>query len=50
LIPKDNVRDLDLLPPHVRDEIEIVPVSGMREVLERALVSPCRPKRGTHGR
>jgi ATP-dependent Lon protease len=44
LIPKDNVRDLDLLPPHVRDEIEIVPVQSMDEVLERALVHPCRPK------
>jgi len=44
LIPKENVRDLDLLPPHVRDEIEIVPVQSMDEVLERALINPCRPK------
>ena len=43
LIPKDNVRDLDLLPPHVRDEVEIVPVERMDEVLARALVAPCRP-------
>jgi len=43
LIPKDNVRDLELLPPHVRDEIEIVPVERMDQVLERALVAPCRP-------
>jgi ATP-dependent Lon protease len=44
LIPKENVRDLELLPPHVREEIEIVPVSSMQEVLERALIRPCRPK------
>ncbi len=43
LIPKENVRDLDLLPPHVRDEVEIVPVERMDEVLARALVAPCRP-------
>jgi ATP-dependent Lon protease len=43
LIPKDNVRDLELLPPHVREEMEIVPVERMDEVLARALVAPCRP-------
>jgi ATP-dependent Lon protease len=43
LIPKENVRDLDLLPPHVREEVEIVPVERMDEVLARALVTPCRP-------
>jgi len=42
LIPKDNVRDLDLLPPHVRDELEIVPVSTMDEVLSYALVGDCK--------
>ena len=44
LIPKENVRDLDLVPDHVRDELEIVPVSTMDEVLDRALVQECRPK------
>jgi ATP-dependent Lon protease len=43
LIPKDNVRDLELLPPHVREEMEIVPVERMDEVFARALVTPCRP-------
>jgi ATP-dependent Lon protease len=43
LIPKDNVRDLELLPPHVREEMEIVPVERMDEVFARALVEPCRP-------
>lgn len=43
LIPKDNVRDLDLLPPHVRDELEIIPVESMDEVLARALVKGCSP-------
>jgi ATP-dependent Lon protease len=42
LIPKDNVRDLDLLPPHVRDEMEIVPVERMDQVLDRAFVTGWR--------
>jgi len=46
LIPKENVRDLDLLPDHVREDLEIVPVEGMDEVLEQALVHDCRPKNG----
>lgn len=36
LIPKENVRDLELVPEHVRTEMEIVPVATMNEVLERA--------------
>jgi ATP-dependent Lon protease len=44
LIPKDNVRDLELLPPHVREEMELVPVERMDQVLDRALVNPCKPK------
>ena len=47
LIPKDNVRDLELLPPHVKDEMEIVPVSHMDEVLDRALTPLCENGR-TH--
>lgn len=45
LIPKENVRDLELLPPHVREEMQIVPVERMDEVLERALVPLEKPKR-----
>ncbi len=45
LIPKDNVRDLDLLPPHVKDEMEIVPISHMDEVLDRAIIPACGPDR-----
>jgi ATP-dependent Lon protease len=41
LVPKDNVRDLDLLPPHVREEMAIIPVSTMDDVLSRALVDSC---------
>ncbi|MDI6712104.1 MAG: endopeptidase La [Anaerosomatales bacterium] len=37
LIPKENVRDLELVPEHARSEMEIVPVERMAEVLERAL-------------
>jgi len=43
LIPKDNVRDLELMPPHVREELKIVPVATMDEVLTKALVPECRP-------
>jgi ATP-dependent Lon protease len=46
LVPKDNVRDLDLLPPHVRDELEIIAVSTMDEVLDRALLPGCGPGGG----
>lgn len=45
LVPKENVRDLDLLPPHVREDLEIIPVETMDEVLSRALVNGCAPKR-----
>ncbi|MDZ4064270.1 MAG: endopeptidase La [Coriobacteriia bacterium] len=43
LIPKENVRDLDLLPPHVRDDLEIIPVDSVDEVLSRALLDGCKP-------
>jgi ATP-dependent Lon protease len=46
LVPKENVRDLDTLPEHVRTDLELVPVRSMDEVLERALVRSCgAPKR-----
>jgi ATP-dependent Lon protease len=38
LIPKDNARELELVPPHVREELQIIPVEKMSEVLSRALV------------
>jgi len=38
LIPKDNARELELIPAHVRDALEIIPVEHMNEVLARALV------------
>jgi len=44
LIPKENVRDLELLPVHVRDELKVVPVENMDEVLAHALVNGCGPK------
>jgi len=43
LIPKDNVRDLELLPPLVRDELEIIPVKTMDQVLDLALIGACCP-------
>jgi ATP-dependent Lon protease len=44
LVPKDNIRDLELIPEHVRDDLKIIPVSSMDEVLEQALVRDCRPR------
>jgi ATP-dependent Lon protease len=45
LIPRDNLRDLQLLPERVRTELDIVPVKTMDEVLALALVEGCRPKK-----
>lgn len=45
LIPKENVRDLELVTEHVRDEMEIVPVESMDDVLRRALISDRSPRR-----
>jgi ATP-dependent Lon protease len=39
LIPKENVRDLELVPEHVRTEMQIVPVERMGEVLSHAFVA-----------
>jgi ATP-dependent Lon protease len=50
LVPKDNMRDLDLLPPHVLEEMEVVPVERMDQVLDRALVGGCGPKARKRGR
>lgn len=44
LIPKDNMRELEIVPEHVRSELEIVPVETMDEVLALALVRGCAPK------
>jgi ATP-dependent Lon protease len=44
LIPWENVRDLELVPEKVREELEIIPVRTMDQVLDLALVGDCRPK------
>jgi ATP-dependent Lon protease len=44
LIPAENVRDLEIVPERVREELEIIPVKNMDEVLDLALVGECRPK------
>ena len=44
LIPRENLRDLEIIPGHVRDELKIIPVATMDEVLSKALVQSCRPK------
>jgi len=40
LIPEENAKDLVEIPEEVRNALEIVPVSGMDEVLEHALSNP----------
>ncbi|MBZ0217319.1 MAG: hypothetical protein K8F25_12250, partial [Fimbriimonadaceae bacterium] len=40
LIPEENAKDLIEIPEEVRNALEIIPVSGMDEVLEHALVNP----------
>jgi ATP-dependent Lon protease len=35
LIPQANVRDLDEIPPHVKDGVKFIPVSRVEEVVER---------------
>jgi ATP-dependent Lon protease len=39
LIPEDNVKDLAEIPQNIKDGLEIVPVSHVDQVLERALVA-----------
>ena len=39
LIPEENVKDLAEIPANIREGLEIVPVSHVDEVLERALTS-----------
>lgn len=43
LIPKDNEKDLADIPDNVKKGLEIVAVSTVDEVLDRALVSPLVP-------
>ncbi|WP_317313961.1 endopeptidase La [Absicoccus porci] len=38
LIPKENVRDLDEIPQEVKDAVEFIPVSTVKQVLKHALV------------
>ena len=38
LIPEDNAKDLADIPDSVKNSLEIIPVSGMEEVLKHALV------------
>jgi len=43
LIPEDNEKDLADIPDNVKDVLEIVPVSTVDQVLERALTAPLTP-------
>jgi ATP-dependent Lon protease len=37
IIPEGNVKDLDDLPPAVRKSVEFIPVTDLKDVLERAI-------------
>lgn len=43
LIPQENEKDLADIPDVIKDNLEIIPVSFVDEVLERALASPMTP-------
>ena len=43
LIPQENVKDLEDIPPNVKDALEIIPVSNVDEVLKNALTLPLKP-------
>jgi len=43
LIPEENAKDLTEIPDNVKEGLEIIPVSHVSEVLERALVSAPEP-------
>ena len=43
LIPQDNAKDLPDIPDNVKRNLEIIPVSSLDEVLEKALVSAVTP-------
>ncbi len=43
LIPKDNEKDLKEIPDNVKEGLEIIPVSNVREVLRYALVDVPEP-------
>jgi ATP-dependent Lon protease len=45
LIPAENVRDLEIVPDRVKEELEIIAVKTMDEVLDLALIGSCRPKK-----
>jgi len=43
LIPQDNAKDLAEIPDNVKRNLEIVPVTTLDQVLERALAEPVKP-------
>ena len=39
IIPKENIRDLDEIPEGVKNELEVIPVSTIDEVVNKALIN-----------
>lgn len=44
LIPKDNEKDIEDVPKEIKDKLEIIPVSDVKEVFDIALVSEKKKK------
>ena len=43
LIPAENEKDLEEIPKNVKEGLQIIPVSYVKEVLEKALTKPLTP-------
>jgi ATP-dependent Lon protease len=43
LIPQDNAKDLAEIPDNVKRNLEIIPVTTLDEVVEKALVEAVKP-------
>jgi len=43
LIPEDNIKDLEDIPDNVKKAVEIIPVSGISQVLSHALIKKLEP-------
>jgi ATP-dependent Lon protease len=52
ILPKRNVKDLEDVPPRIREELDITPVETLQQVLEVALDgrSPAKKGRGKSAR
>jgi ATP-dependent Lon protease len=40
LLPKDNLRDVEIMPSYIRDEVKLTAVKSIDEVIQASLVTP----------